>query len=284
MPLYNWATKSIKTWCPGCPNYLILEAVKNTLKRLITQDPQKYQQEYFAMTAGIGCHAKIFDYLNISGLYGLHGRAIPAALGLKLGNPHLHVLAFAGDGDTYAEGMAHFIHTGRYNPDMTLIVHDNQSFSLTTGQSTPTSQEGFESKSKPSGEASYPINPIKLALAADISFIARTNARDMKHTSEILEKAIKHKGFSYIEIIQDCLIFNPDMNNKDDLMYKIKDNKDKKKAEEVAEEWDYNSQKGKIPIGVIYQVEKPTLDDKWSVLKELKENHMNWKTFKKFQK
>ncbi len=282
MPLKEWDTKSIKTWCPGCPNHTILEAVKETMKKLISEDSLRYTQENFAMSAGVGCHAKIFDYLNISGLYGSHGRAIPTAFGIKLGNPWLTVMAFAGDGDTYSEGMAHFIHAGRYNADMTLFVHDNQSFSLTTGQSTPTSQEGFVTKAEPAGDLNHPINPLKLALASNISFIARTNAKDIKHMTEVFSKAIKYKGFSYVEIIQDCLVFNPDMNNKDKLMYKVVDNKDKQKAEELINEWDYNSKKGKIPIGVIYQTEKPRFEDKWSILKEVKKGMNSWKCFKKY--
>jgi 2-oxoglutarate ferredoxin oxidoreductase subunit beta len=136
---------------------------------------------------------------------------------------------------------------------MTIIVNDNQSFSLTTGQPTATTQQGYKSKASPNGEEFKPLNPVKLAIASNASFIARCNARDIKHTVEILEKAIKHNGCSFVEVIQDCLIFNKDMNNKDNLMYKIKDNKDKKKAEELANEWDYNSKKGKIPIGILYE-------------------------------
>ena len=237
-------TKNPITWCPGCTNFLILEAVKKALA--------KFEQKNLAMVTGIGCHAKMYDYLNISGIYGLHGRVIPTAQGIKLGNPNLKVIGFAGDGDTYAEGMAHFIHAARNNIDFTLIVHDNQSFSLTTGQATPTSQQGYVSKAQPFGEQHKPINPVKLALASGATFIARTNARNINHTAEILEKAIKHKGFSFVEIIQDCLIFNKDMNDKDNLMYKV-DNRDKAKAEKLAGEWDYNSKKGRIPIGVIFR-------------------------------
>ncbi|MBU0457418.1 MAG: thiamine pyrophosphate-dependent enzyme [Nanoarchaeota archaeon] len=259
-------TKNEDTWCPGCPNHNILESTKRVLTKLIGKG---YKQEDFAMVTGIGCHAKIFDYLNISGIYGLHGRVLPTALGIKLGNPNLTVLGFAGDGDTYAEGMAHFIHAGRYNANMTLVVHDNQSFSLTTGQSTPTSQQGYKNKAKPFGEFDKPLNPIKLALASGMSFIARCNARDVAHTERILEKAIRHKGFSFVEIIQDCLIFNLEANNKDGLMYKISDNKNKKKAEQLAEEWDYNNKHGRIPLGVIYQEKKKTLEEKWPQLAAL---------------
>ncbi len=268
-------TKNINTWCPGCPNHMILESVKRAITNLI--DKKQAKQEEFAMVTGIGCHAKIFDYLNISGIYGLHGRVIPTSLGVKLGNPNLKVIGFAGDGDTYAEGMAHFIHNFRYNADMTLIVHDNQSFSLTTGQPTPTSQQGFKAKSEPLGEFNKPFNPVKLALAAGATFIARANAKDITHTAEIIEKAIQHKGFSFVEIIQDCLIFNIDANNKDKLMYKIPDNKDKSKAEKIADEFDYNSKSGKIPLGILYETREPTLEEKWPQLSELMKKGKGWK-------
>jgi len=261
------STKNIPTWCPECPNFIILESVKRALS--------KFKQKNLCMVTDIGCHGKIFDYLNISGIYGLHGRALPTALGITLGNPNLNVLAFMGDGAIYSEGISHFIHAGRFNPNLTLIVHDNQSFSLTTGQPTPTSQQGYKSKAIPMGEPNKPLNPIKLALASGISFIARTNAKDLKHTAEILRKAIKHNGFSFIEIIQDCLIFNLEINNKDKLMYKVKDNKNKKVAEKLADKWDYNSKKGRIPLGVLYQERKPTLTDKWPQLKELGKKDAN---------
>lgn len=270
----NLGTKEVITWCPGCPNHMILESVKRAIAKLISEGEK---HENFAMATGIGCHPKIFDYINISGFYGLHGRVLPTCLGMKLGNPNLKVLGFAGDGDTYAEGMGHFIHAGRYNSDMVMIVSDNQSFSLTTGQPTPTSQQGYKSKAMPSGEYSVPINPIKLALAANMSFVARCNARDIDHTAEILEKALKHKGFAYVEIIQDCLIFNKDINGKESMMYKVEDNSDKKTAEKYADEWDYNGKNGKIALGVLFKAERPVLEDEWPQLKLLKDKKISWK-------
>ncbi|MCF7910068.1 2-oxoacid:ferredoxin oxidoreductase subunit beta [Candidatus Pacearchaeota archaeon] len=264
----NFATKEQITWCPGCYNFLILDSFKKAVEGLVKTG--SYNKKDFAITTGIGCHGKIFDYLNINGFYGLHGRPIPTAMGIKLGNPNMNVIAFAGDGDTYSEGMSHFIHAFRYNPDMTLIVHDNQSFSLTTGQATPTSQQGFINNVNPYGEFNIPFNPLRLALSAGATFIARCNPKDIKHTSAIIQKAIKHKGFSYIEMIQRCVIFNKDMNSLDKLMYKIKDNSDYKKALELVEQWDYNSpKKGKIPIGVIYKSKNKvkTLNEKMSVSK-----------------
>lgn len=267
-------TKSVNTWCPGCPNFMIMESVKQTIANLI--DSGKYSQKDFAMTADIGCHAKIFDYLNLSGIYCLHGRALPTAIGIKLGNPNLKVLAFAGDGAIYAEGISHFIHAFKYNVDLTLVLHDNQSFSLTTGQPTPTSQQGWVTKAGPLGVFDKPLNPLKIALASGATFIARTNARDIVHMVEVLTKAINHKGFSFVEIIQDCLIFNTESNNKDKQMYKVKDNSDKKIAEKLSDEFDYNSKTGKIPMGVIYQSREPTLEEKWPQLKELMEKKVGW--------
>jgi len=253
----NFSTSNKSTCCPGCPNFLILESVKKALAEL------ELKPEDIAITTGIGCHGKIFDYLNVNGINCLHGRSIPVATGIHLANPKLKIMDFVGDGDNYSEGMEHFIHAARFNPDITLIVHDNQSFSLTEGQATPVSEEGFKTKAEPIGELNHPFNPIKLALAAETSFIARCNAKDMQHTTEILKQAIKHKGFSFVEIIQDCLIFNKEMNGRDKLMYKIENNKDNmKQALELADEWNYNSKQGKIPIGIIYQKEKPTLAEK----------------------
>ena len=270
----NLKTKEEITWCPGCPNFMILESVKTALANLISKG---IKQEEFVMTTDIGCSSKIYDYLNISAIYGLHGRSLPTGLGITLGNPNLKVISFVGDGGLYNEGISHFMHAGRYNADMTLLVHDNQSFSLTTGQPTATSQQGYKSKAAPLGEFDHPLNPIKIALAANIPFIARADAKDLKGTAEIIQKAIEHKGFSYVEIIQDCLIFNLESNKTDDKMYKIEPNTDKKKAEKLADEWDYNLQNGKIPIGIIFQEEKPTLSDKWPQLKKLKEKGVSWK-------
>ena len=274
----NLSTKNLVTWCPGCSNFMILESVKKTLAKLISENPKEYKQEDFAMAVGIGCHAKIFDYLNISGIYGLHGRVIPTCFGMKLGNPNLHVIGFAGDGDTYAEGMAHFIHAGRYNSNMTLVVHNNQTFALTTGQATPTSQEGFKTKAQVMGVLDVPVNPIKLALASGCTFIARCNAQNIEHTSEVLEKAIKHKGFSFVEIIQPCLQFNIDMNQLGKLTYKIPDNSDKQKAEKLADEWNYNSKTGKIPIGIIYQDKtQKSFEEEWPQLAGLMKKKVGWK-------
>jgi 2-oxoglutarate ferredoxin oxidoreductase subunit beta len=273
------------SWCPGCPNFRILEAIKIALTNLMSQG---YKQENFAMACGIGCHGKIFDYLNISGFNGLHGRTIPNAIGLKLGNPNLNVIAFAGDGDTYSEGMEHFVSAGKHNANVALFVHDNQSFSLTTGQPTPTSEKGFKNKIDFGGiRQSNPINPLMLAFSSGISFIARANARDPQQTAKIMEQAIKHKGFAFVEIIQDCIVFNVPINNRDKSMYYLdKIPATKESALQLMQEYDYNipaeNQQIKIPLGIFWKEERITLEDQFPQLQSIIKNKVQgWKNLKR---
>lgn len=266
------------TWCPGCPNFLLLEAVKRAISRIIAEGSK---QEDFIMSTGIGCNPKIFDYLNISGIYGLHGRVLPVLVGMKLANPNLIALGFSGDGDAYSEGMEHFVHSARYNLDATYLVANNQNFALTTGQATPISQKGYKSKANPLGEFSRPLNPIKIALASGATFVARVNPKDIEGTSEIIYKAIKHKGFATIDSVQDCLAFNIERSGLSEFMYKIPDNNNMKKAYEYADEWNYNGKKEKIAVGVIYQKEtNETMEEEWPQLKKLREQKVSWKNLK----
>jgi 2-oxoglutarate ferredoxin oxidoreductase subunit beta len=258
------------TWCPGCPDHMVLKSVRLMIQKQMKEN--KTKQTDYAIVCDIGCNGKMFDYLNLPGVYTLHGRAVPVAIGVTIGNPNTKVMAFAGDGAEYAEGIAHFVHSFRYNSNMTLILHDNQSFSLTTGQPSPTSQHGYKAKSKPYGEENYPLNPIMIALASGATFIARINARDIMNNIEVLEKAMNHNGFAFVEVIQDCMIFNIEANNKDHRMYVVKDNKDNyKKALMYAQEFNYDSKEGKIPMGILYQNTKAqSLQDKWPQLARLK--------------
>lgn len=262
------------TWCPGCPNHMIENAFKETIAKFV--DSKRYRHGEFAITADVGCHAKIFDYVNVSGIYCLHGRALPTALGMKLGNPNLKVITFAGDGAAYSEGISHLIHAFQNNFDMTYIVHDNQAFSLTTGQATSMTQQGYESKSEPLGVNENPMNPLAIALASGASFIARTNARDTPHMIEVFTKAVNHKGFSFVEVIQDCIIFNLDVNNKDSIMYKIRDNVNLPMAKKLVDEYNYNAKLGKLPIGVLYKENRPSLESKWPQLQALMKHKVNW--------
>jgi 2-oxoglutarate ferredoxin oxidoreductase subunit beta len=192
------ATKEEITWCPGCSNFNILRAFREAAGELIENN--KIKAKNITTVTGIGCSSKIYDYINSNGFYGIHGRVLPVCLGIKVGNSELTVVGFAGDGDTYAEGISHFVHACRYNANLTMVVHDNQVFSLTTGQATPTSEEGFVNGSTPLGVKEKPLNPIALALASGASFVARGYALDVYHLKNLMKQAISHKGFAFIDV------------------------------------------------------------------------------------
>ena len=278
----NLLTKNPNTWCPGCFNFQILSGVKNTLSKSIKQGRKK---EDFAIVSGIGCHGKIFDYLNLNGINTLHGRVLPACLGMKIGNPNLTILGFSGDGDAYAEGIEHLIHMARYNSDIKYIVHNNQVFALTAGEPTPTTSIGFKDKTTPQGVKIPPMNPIKLMLAAGAGFVARVFA-DVKQVETILEEAFKHKGFAFIEIIQPCIIFNNSANlkvNTYDLQEAKHDKYNLNEAMKKANEFDYNqvSNKTKIPLGVFYQEKKPVFEDLFPIISDLKKKNKCFKDIKR---
>ncbi len=272
------STKAAPTWCLGCYNFFILKAVQNVIEKMINEG--KLKQKDVVMATGIGCHAKIFDYLNIGGVYSLHGRALPAALGMKLGNPKLTVFGFGGDGDTYDEGVSHFVHNCRYNADINMIVHNNQIFALTTGQATATSEEYAVTKAQPEGLKIKPMNPIAVALELGATFVARAYPKDIEHTTKIIEEAVKHKGFSLIDILQPCLIFHNKSESMEKQFYKLEDKKHNPKdwdqAIKRAREWDYEDEKSRIPLGIFYKVREPTLNEKLSSQKKLMEKGKGW--------
>lgn len=261
------SSKSIRTnltptWCPGCFNHMILAGVQRFLEKQITSGKKKND---FAMVSGIGCHAKIFDYLDLQGVNSLHGRVLPVALGMKIANPKLNVLGFSGDGDAYAEGMEHLIHMARYNSDIKYLVHNNQVFALTIAEPSPVTEKGYKDKTNPIGVKLQPINPIKLMLGAGASFVARVFA-DVNQVQQVLEEAQKHKGFCFIEVIQPCVIFHNDSGYKEK-MYNLQEAKHDKTNFEMAvkraEEFDYDSIKTdtKIPLGIFYQAKKEVFEE-----------------------
>ncbi|OUJ18758.1 2-oxoacid:acceptor oxidoreductase, beta subunit [Methanonatronarchaeum thermophilum] len=247
-------TDAINTWCPGCGNFGILRGVKEALGELIDNG---YKKENIVISTGIGCHAKIFDYLDLNGFYGLHGRVPPLLYGIKLANPELTVIGFAGDGDILNEGISHLIHNAKRNLDATMLIHNNKVYALTTGQFTPTSPKGFKGKSTPKGSPEEPINPIHLLLGSKATFIARCYPGERKHFKKTLKQAINHKGFSVIEILQPCVAFYNTWKHYSEHITKLEqqnyDPTDKKLAWKKA---DYENDQ--IPIGIFYQEKKPT--------------------------
>ena len=264
----NLKTETTPTWCPGCFNYQVMAGVKMALKTQL----RKKKKKDFAIITGIGCHGKIFDYLNLNGLNTLHGRVAPTCLGLKVGNPNLNVIGFSGDGDSYAEGISHLIHAARYNSNYKLVVHNNQVFALTVGQPTPTTELGIKDKTTPFGNKNPPLNPIKLMLSSNASFIARVFA-DPNQIKKVLNQALEHKGFAFIEILQPCIIFHNDSNYKNKLydLQKSEHNKTNwNKAMERAKEFEYDKvyENTKIPLGIFYQKERETLEEKYKQLRK----------------
>ena len=189
-------------WCPGCGNFPILKIVKEALADL------EVEPSNLVLVSGIGQAAKIPHYFKTNVFNGLHGRALPVATAIKAVNPALTVIAQSGDGDMYGEGGNHFIHTIRRNPNITNIVHNNMVYGLTKGQASPTSQKGFKTPVQVNGVFLEPFNPLAVAIALDASFVARAFAGHVEQTTEILKKAIAHKGYALVDIFQPCVTFN----------------------------------------------------------------------------
>jgi 2-oxoglutarate ferredoxin oxidoreductase subunit beta len=250
-------------WCPGCGDFNILKALKAALANL-GKSPSEV-----LLVSGIGQAGKLPQYLNCNFFNGLHGRTLPPATAAKLSNHELTVLAVAGDGDCYGEGGNHLIHAIRRNPDITILVHDNQIYGLTKGQASPTSERGMVSKIQREGVFNNPLNPIALAISQECSFVSRGYAGDVPHLTELLIKAIRHRGLSLVEVLQPCVTFNKLNTFKwySNRVYKMEDGEypldDRVKAFERSLEWGE-----RIPLGIFYVNERPVLEDNHEVLKE----------------
>ena len=201
----SFDTGKANTWCPACGNYGILNAIKMALTQLAENG---LDLSTLVMTTGIGCHGKIFDYLNLSGIYGLHGRGVATASGIKIGNPDLKVISFGGDGDSMGEGLEHTLFAAKRNVDMSLFLHNNGNYGLTTGQFSPLSPVGYKGLSSPGGNVEQPFEAVPLLLIAGASFVARAYSANPKHLSLVMQEAIMHPGFAFVEIIQPCVSYN----------------------------------------------------------------------------
>lgn len=243
-------TYAENTWCTGCGNFGILTAVQEAILEL---DEGEIPKKNIVMTTGIGCHGKMSDYLKISGVYSLHGRGGAVAQGIKIANPDLKVIAFGGDGDSYGEGLAHTLFAAKRNSDMTVIIHNNGAYSLTTGQVSPTSRRGFAGPSTPEGSFEDPFNPLSLLIEAGATFVARGYSAEKEHLKTLIIKAIKHSGFALIDILQPSVVFSEKQYKFfNDKIQKIENTpKDRIEAIKLAK-----GQNEKFPIGIFYQEEK----------------------------
>ena len=263
MSIKQYDTSATNTWCPGCGNFAILMIVKQSFAEL------EIPCEDAVAVTGIGCHGKFTDYINVNGIHTIHGRVLPVATAIKIANHRLTVLGFAGDGDAFNIGMGHFPHAARRNVNMTYIIHDNLIYGLTTGQTSPTSKQGFVTKTSPRGEWSIAINPLTQALTAHASFVARTFVGEPHHMREVLVQAIQHEGFALVDVLQPCVSFNR-VNTYSfyrERVYKLEeedhDTSDWGKAYLKAEEWGE-----RIPVGVFYREDRPSYEKNFPVLEK----------------
>jgi len=249
-------------WCPGCGNFGILNALNRALVEVEIEPHQ------VLLVSGIGQAGKLPHYTRGNVFNSLHGRPVPPAIGARIANSELIVIAVSGDGDAYGEGGNHFLHAARRNHDITYLVHDNQVYGLTKGQASPTSDVGFITKTTPYGAAS-PINPIALAIVSGASFVARGFAGDIDHLSNLIKKGITHRGFALIDILQPCVSFNHKNTFQwyRERVYNLEDEKydpsDKKAALEKALIWGE-----RIPVGIIYEEDLPVYEDQLPALSD----------------
>jgi 2-oxoglutarate ferredoxin oxidoreductase subunit beta len=249
-------------WCPGCGNFGILNALNRALVEM------KIEPHQVLLVSGIGQAGKLPHYSRGNVFNSLHGRPVPPAIGAKIANPELIVIAVSGDGDAYGEGGNHFLHAARRNHDITYLVHNNQVYGLTKGQASPTSDVGFITKTTPYGAAS-PVNPIALAIVSGASFVGRGFAGDIDHLSNLIKKGITHRGFALIDILQPCVSFNHKNTFQwyQERVYNVEDGKydpsDRKAALEKSLIWGEE-----IPIGIIYEENLPVYEDQLPALSE----------------
>jgi 2-oxoglutarate/2-oxoacid ferredoxin oxidoreductase subunit beta len=251
-------------WCPGCGDFGILNAVKKSLVEL-GRPPKD-----ILLVSGIGQAAKLPHYVKANCFNGLHGRALPVACAAKIANPNLTVIVTTGDGDCYGEGGNHLIHNIRRNIDITVIVHNNQIYGLTKGQASPTTDPGYVTKFQPSGVILEPLHPLEFVIALGAGFVSRGYSADIEHLSWLILEAVKHKGFSLVDILQPCVSFNKKNTYEwyAKRVYKVNDGgsynaEDKSAAYQKAAEWG-----DRIPIGIIYREDKPTYEEKSGILKK----------------
>ena len=198
----DFATDQEVRWCPGCGDYSILAQVQKVFPTL------GIPRENFVIISGIGCSSRFPYYMNTFGMHSIHGRATAIASGLKASRPELSLWIVTGDGDSLSIGGNHTIHLLRRNFDVNVLLFNNEIYGLTKGQYSPTSEQRKITKSSPAGSIDHPFNPAALALGADATFVARTMDRDPKHLQEMLLRSAHHKGSSFLEIYQNCNIFN----------------------------------------------------------------------------
>ncbi|WP_414043290.1 2-oxoacid:ferredoxin oxidoreductase subunit beta [Macrococcus sp. EM39E] len=189
-------------WCPGCGDFSVQAAIQKACANV------GLEPEELAVITGIGCSGRLSGYINSYGVHSIHGRALPMAQGVKMANQELTVIASGGDGDGYAIGMGHTIHSIRRNIDLTYVVMDNQIYGLTKGQTSPSSAHGFVTKTTPHGSIEKHVSPLELAITSGATFVAQSFSSDIKELTAIIEAAVKHEGFAFVNVFSPCVTYN----------------------------------------------------------------------------
>ena len=245
------------TWCKGCGNYGILNAVKMALAE------QSIAPHQVVIVSGIGCGSKLPHYLKVNGFHGLHGRPLPVATGVRLANHGMKVMVVHGDGDGYGMGLGHFCHAARRNINLVDLVQNNRVYGLTKGQYSPTSASGMRTPTSPEGAIDRPVPPLALAITMGATFVARGYPVELRHLSWLIGEALQHNGYALIDVLQPCVTFNRPSSYDfySPRVFKLEetdhDVTDKEEAWKLAFEW-----VDRIPIGILYRVDGlPTYEE-----------------------
>ena len=208
LKLADYKTDVHNDWCPGCGDFGIVNAIQMALSEM------EIERDQAAIFSGVGCSGKTSHYINTYGIHTLHGRVLPFAQGAKVANPEMTVIAVGGDGDGLGIGAGHFVAAGRRDIDMTYIIFDNGVYGLTKGQASPTLKLWEKTKSLPKPNMNYNVNPIGLAITSGYTFVARGYSYDIRHLKDLIKQAVKHKGISFLDVLQPCPTYN-DINTRD---------------------------------------------------------------------
>ncbi|HEX9007842.1 MAG TPA: thiamine pyrophosphate-dependent enzyme [Patescibacteria group bacterium] len=257
-------TPNFPNWCPGCGNFGIWAAFKNAIVA------SGWDNTNTVFVAGIGCHGHMINFVKLTSFEGLHGRPIPVANGIKMSNHRLNVFVFTGDGDCLGEGGNHFINAARRNHNVTVLIHNNNIYGLTTGQTSPTTRKGFKSKSTPEGNPDEPFKILNLAIAAGATFAARVYSNDIAGLTNMIIKANEHQGFSVVEMLQPCVTFNKECSPTffTDNTYKLPADYDPTNIAKALEKTLEFGPK-QIPVGLFYKVDKPTAESNYPQIENI---------------
>ena len=248
----DYKTDEHPIWCPGCGDFGVLASLYNSLAGL------KINPKDLAVVSGIGCSGRTPGFIKSYGFHSVHGRVLPVALGVKLANPALQVIGVGGDGDGFAIGGGHIPHAARRNPDMLYLIMDNSTYGLTKGQYSPTSPTGFQAGSTPYGNIEQPLNPLAMLIAYGASFVGQGSSGKPRELTELITRAMEHKGFAFINVLSPCITFYNTYKVIPPRIAEVPKDHDvtnRVKAFELALETEH------VLLGTFYQVARPTFED-----------------------